>query len=122
TVPLAPRPAAGVHRRAPAPRRQPRGDDRAAGVHSRPLVAADPPQPDGAPDQGHVPVPQERHRHRRALPPAPLSDSGTLNDRVIRPMELTLAVDRPFDAAATHARHPPYQEHPPTRATRTAPA
>src|SRR3989442_15327915 len=48
-------------------------------------------------------------------PPAPLSDSGTLNDRVIRPMELTLAVDGPFDAAATLARYHRWGEDPATR-------
>src|SRR5207302_1891680 len=113
-LPLASRSTAGVHRPAPAPRRQPRGDHRAAGVHPGPLVAADPPQPDGAPNQGHVPLPQERDRHRRALPPAALS-SGTLNDRVIRPMKLTLAVDGPFDAAATLARYHRWGEDPATR-------
>ena len=48
-LPVAAGAAARVHRPSPAPaRRQPRGDDRAAGVHPRPLVAAPPAQPDRA--------------------------------------------------------------------------
>src|SRR5215813_13203869 len=42
-------------------------------------------------------------------------DSGTLDDRVIRPMKLTLAVDGPLDVAATLARYHRWGDDPTTR-------
>src|SRR5438034_1105221 len=76
-IPIAARATDQVRRPAAEPGRESRRDDRPARVHPGPLVAARAPQPDGVPHQGRDALPQERHRHRRALPPAALRRGQT---------------------------------------------
>src|SRR5215831_5115140 len=117
-------PADQVRRPSTEPGREPRRHDRAAGVHPGQVVAARSAQPDRVPHQGRDALPQERHRHRRALPPASLSRSTGAGGRATlwytrnprdHSMKIVLAPDGPLDARGTLARYHLWGEDPTNR-------